>query len=462
MMAKWHDLPSELIYEALCYLDQPQILCVCFVSRFLLAIAEPLLYRNPDLTRRLSNGEGPAFFELRGFARQIISRPRFAPMVCNLKIVSPDEDLYDVRPPSVFNGHHDAADVDCLCKTDAEREDLGVVIAAMSEEGIPNALVVDGGWWGEVVALLHHLPQLLSLSISGSNAVRLLTYAATGKLVGGVPIGLRTISHLQLVYASATYWPDQSTLSSAVVIPFMHLSNLRTFSVHQFGGNLARGYGVWDKIIQRGTSSITDLRFVSSNVGSRLLNSILTLPRRLKKFEYVIRADAAIAPSFTPSELVPGLHLHSHSLTHLAFSADSAGEVFAAHGVMIGSLSEFTSLTYLRLPLLMLLGHPQEGVELEMATMDPIGSLLPPSLVRLELELRVWPFKEFMLVTGYPDSWLRSRRRFQSLEHFVVHRNVDIIYFDGDMSDIMPALAAFADMKEKFEAAKIIIKPHIE
>ena len=43
-----------------------------------------------------------------------------------------------------------------------------------------------------------------------------------------------------------------------------------------------------------------------------------------------------------------------------------------------------------------------------------------------------------------------------------MHRNVDIIYFDGDMSDIMPALAAFADMKEKFEAAKIIIKPHIE
>ena len=61
-MAKWHDLPSELIYEALSYLDRPQILRVCFVSRFLLAIL--LLYRNPDLTRGRSDGLEPAFFEL--------------------------------------------------------------------------------------------------------------------------------------------------------------------------------------------------------------------------------------------------------------------------------------------------------------------------------------------------------------------------------------------------------------
>ena len=90
-------------------------------------------------------------------------------MVYNLKIVSPDEESYEERPPSVFNGHRDAADVDCLCETDTEREDLKSVMAAMTEEGIPNALVVDGGWLGEVVALLHHLPQLLSLSISGSD-----------------------------------------------------------------------------------------------------------------------------------------------------------------------------------------------------------------------------------------------------------------------------------------------------
>ena len=92
-------------------------------------------------------------------------------MVCNLKVVSIEDELYEVRPPSVFNGHCDAADVDRLCaiQTYAEREDLKVVMAAMAEEGIPNALVVDGGWLGEVFALLHHLPQLLSLSISGSN-----------------------------------------------------------------------------------------------------------------------------------------------------------------------------------------------------------------------------------------------------------------------------------------------------
>ena len=475
-MAKWHDLPSELIYEALCYLNQPQILRVCFVSRFLLAIAEPLLYRNPDLTRGLSNGEGPAFFELRGFARQIISRPRFAPMVCNLKIVSIEDELYEVRPPSVFNGHCDAADVDRLCaiQTYAEREDLKVVMAAMAEEGIPNALVVDGSWLGEVVALLHHLPQLRSLSISGSNEVRLLTYAAMGKLVGGVPIGLRTISHLQLMYLTTTYRPDREAFGSDVVIPFMHLSNLRTFSVCQFGGNLVPdGLGGLDdeqpggfnsalppdsEIIRRGASSITDLHFVFSHVGSRLLNSLLTLPRRLKKFEYVISGLDIAAPPFTPSELVPGLHLHRHSLTHLTFSDDFFfGELFATNGVTIGSLSEFTSLTYLQIPLLMLLGHPQEGVELEMAIMDPIGPLLPPSLVHLELKLRDWPFKEFMLVTGYPDSWLRSRRRFQYLEHFVVHRNAG---FEGRTgSDIKPALAAFPDMKEKFEAAKIIVKP---
>ena len=250
-MAKLHDLPSELIYEALRYLDRPQILRLCFVSRNLLNIVEPLLYRNPDLTRGRSNGLEPAFFELRGFARQIISRPRLASVVRNLKIVAPDKEWDEVRPPSVFNGHRDAADVDWLraSQTDAEWEDLEVVIAAMAEKGIPNALIVDGGWWGEVVALLHHLPQLLSLSISGSNEVRLLTYAAMGKLVGGVPIGLRTISHLQLMYGATNilnYKRERSAFGSDVVIPFMHLSNLRTFSVYQFGGNLAPDYGSWD------------------------------------------------------------------------------------------------------------------------------------------------------------------------------------------------------------------------
>ena len=172
------------------------------------------------------------------------------------------------------------------------------------------------------------------------------------------------------------------------------------------------------EITRHGTLSIADLHIVFSHVVSRLLSSLLTLPRSLKKFEYIICGAHIVAPPFTPSELVPGLH--RHRLTDLTFSDDSAGELFALDGVMIRSLSEFTSLTHLRLPLVMLLGHPQKGAELEMATMDPIGPLLPPSLVRLELELRVWPFKEFMLATGYPDSWLRSRRRFQCLEYFVV------------------------------------------
>ena len=96
-----------------------------------------------------------------------------------------------------------------------------------------------------------------------------------------------------------------------------------------------------------------------------------------------------------------------------------------------------------------------------MATMDPIGPLLPPSLVHFELELRVWPFKEFMLVTGYPYLWLRSRQRFQSLEHFVVHRNVGVEGHTG--SDIeLAALSAFPDMKEIFEVAKIIVEPRFE
>ena len=466
-MAKRHDLPSELIHEVLCYLNRPQILRVCFVSRFFLAIAEPLLYRNPVLACPYYSE--PGFFKLRGFARQIISRPRFAPMVRKLNIASCELESDAARSPSpsLFNEHCDAADVDRLyaIQTDVEREDLKVAMAAMAEEGIPNALVIEGGWMGEVVALLHHLPQLLSLSISGLTSFRLLAYAAMGKLVGGVPIGLRTISYLHLTDRIDPY----------LVVPFMHLSNLTTFSIYPFGGILGPYDGPWllndvqpgnfdsalppdSEMIRRGTSSITDLCFVSSDVGLRFLNGLLTFPRKLKKFECVISGTAIVA---RPSELVPGLHLHRHSLTYLTFSGKFGG-LFASDGVVIGSLSEFTSLTYLRLPLLLLLGHPQEGVELEMATMDPIAPLLPPSLVRLELELRVWPFKEFMLVTGYPDSWLRSRRRFQSLEHFVVHRNVNIIYFDGDMSDIMPALAAFADMKEKFEAAKITVKPRVE
>jgi len=98
---------------------------------------------------------------------------------------------------------------------------------------------------------------------------------------------------------------------------------------------------------------------------------------------------------------------------------------------MIGSLTEFTALTHLHLPLMLLIGRPLINMNTEMPARspltDPIGPLLPSSLVSFKLDLMEHYILELcMIITGFPDSWLRSKRRLQNLESLCIARAIKI------------------------------------
>jgi hypothetical protein len=293
-----------------------------------------------------------------------------------------------------------------------------------------------------------------------------------GRLTGGVPIGLRSISRLELNYKtvySAIYAGERVGYSSDVVIPFMHLPNLMTLSVGGFGGNV----GDWSTgvqppgfhsalpsdagLIQPGCSSITDLHFTESFAGSRLVNSILKLPRALEKFEYELSQSDDPAPPFMTRDLIPGLHLHKDTLTHLTLSDTRAyGKSFATEGILIGSLSEFTALTHLRLPLMLLIGRPPETTEHQVVSKDPIEPLLPSSLVSFKLDLlEHFQLDLFVKTTGFPDTWLKSKQRLRKLKKFAVYRSSTVGVDDHKVF----SSPAFSNLIERFQAAGIKIQP---
>ena len=140
-----------------------------------------------------------------------------------------------------------------------------------------------------------------------------------GRVAGGVPAGLLSMMHLDLRYA--TFLDNEKIgFCSGAIAPSCISPILTTLSVDDFGGNIVwsvvntTGWNAFlnendaddandaaaaaeppefqsaapleAALIQPGCSSITNLSSTNSFAGSRLLNSILTLPRALEKFEY--------------------------------------------------------------------------------------------------------------------------------------------------------------------------------
>jgi len=517
-MAGLHDLRPELILDICLYLSGKDVWNLCFVSRYLLVIAERLLYHSPCLKNEFSDYDSlPLIFPvLRRFACQVIKHPEYARLVRHLTLELLGGECDTISGPDVLNGECEAAEVDRFLDMQSadERQDLEVVMAALAEKNIPNALIVKTEWMGEVVALLHYLPNLRSLTFDAST-IGPLAHAAMGRVAGGVPAGLLSLMHLDLRYATvhaALLGGERTGFCSDAIVPFMHLPNLTTLSVDDFGGNIIwRTINIagWNALmnendaddaddaddaqevdaavaaaaaaavaeppefqsavpleaalIQPGCSSITNLSFTSSFAGSRLLNSILTLPRALEKFEYQLGPSDVPAPPFMTVDLLPGLRLHKNTLTHLTLSdRDAAGRSFARAGIMIGSLTEFTALTHLHLPLMLLIGRPLINMNTEMPARspltDPIGPLLPSSLVSFKLDLMEHYILELcMTTTGFPDSWLRSKRRLQNLESFTVYRTGYKNLMRDDHDLLVGPL--YPNLKERFEAARIKIEP---
>ncbi|KAF8323755.1 hypothetical protein DL93DRAFT_2092445 [Clavulina sp. PMI_390] len=234
---------------------------------------------------------------------------------------------------------------------------------------IPNGLVVQGGYYGLALVLLHHLPNLERLRLKATNDLETVALSAFDFIDGGVPIGLASIRELELEYDGSA----ARGFRTEAVVPFFALPNLRSLTVHNFRG-IDRGTGFMDDhpsvhvgpaselveqfsddyqsdsseepdlphlfnaegekyflpehtpygaILPPKCSFITHLTFTSSAASSELLSRILALPIRLESFKY----DCAFGANgsemeglFIPGAIAEGLLTQAGTLRTLVIT----------------------------------------------------------------------------------------------------------------------------------------------
>lgn len=216
-MAKWQDLPPELVLHILQKLNNTRDHNnASFVSRQFHALVEPQLYSDISILPNLRDDDeddddgGEARTRgFRHFVRTIVRRPSLGSHVKRLKLASWEHNYYEF-PDDLHRCHLKFPDEDrdealAYAKYDGTREDLTIIAAAAVARGLPNGMILAAGSRGLAIVLLHYLPNLKHLSVVSRNEIETVGLSCLGSFEGGVPAGLLSISTLNMVYDNSVY-----------------------------------------------------------------------------------------------------------------------------------------------------------------------------------------------------------------------------------------------------------------
>lgn len=220
-MAKWQDLPTELILLILQNLDSTRDPnSVSLVSRQSRALIEPQLYSDVTIVPNIPHFREDDTIEddfsgeqrtrsFRRFVRTIVGRPSLGSHVKKLELASWERRVnydYDYTDDVVRchlkipDEDHEEALHAAGARFDAMRDDLRTIAIAAVEKGLPNGLVLAAGTRGLAIVLLHYVPDLRELSITSRDEIETVALTCLGYFDGGVPAGLLSISTLNMVY----------------------------------------------------------------------------------------------------------------------------------------------------------------------------------------------------------------------------------------------------------------------
>lgn len=232
-MASWNDLPTELVILILERLtltrDIVNALPVCHLFRTLL---EPNLYKAVDISKSDDDDVSPSVMLL---LRTVVARPDLGLLVRSLSFGSLgesegeyEEGISEVYACSVK--HNDGSTEPLWRSLGGEPDDLGSLLSALAQKGLPNGVILSGSR-GQIIFLLHYTPNLASLSFTCATGVATIALAALGCFVGGVPIGLQSITRIVLNYDDT-----EMGFSTEDVVPFLSLPALSELYVWSFAG----------------------------------------------------------------------------------------------------------------------------------------------------------------------------------------------------------------------------------
>lgn len=215
-MAKWQDLPTELILYILQNLNNTRDHnSASWVSRQFHALVEPQLYSyiwilpNNDLVYEAdddSNGVEDRTRAFRHFVRTIVARPSLGAHVKTLGLASwePMKTHYDysedIRLCHLNLSEEESREALEDAPSDGAREDLTLIATAAVAKGLPNGMVLSAGSRGLAILLLHYVPNLKDLLIMSLNEIETVALTCFGFFDGGVPAGLLSINSIDMVY----------------------------------------------------------------------------------------------------------------------------------------------------------------------------------------------------------------------------------------------------------------------
>lgn len=238
------DLPTEIWVEILSPLWPCKLINPCLVSRRLCSVAQPMLYRNPDL---MADGSYPSCLHL--FLRTLLTpgREYLASHVRELSLCWDGGDLRSDDPEGP-----------CFS-------------AALARGGLPDGVLTGAV---QVMLLLQLLPRLLMLDVippsDGNRSREFLDNRNALRPTGTLPIGLQSLRH----FTSRFYGPSRTALLALLSLPNIHTIEVplcfwRSFSLEQL------------LMATTMSSSVKDLTFDCGRISDASLTTLLGVPTAL-------------------------------------------------------------------------------------------------------------------------------------------------------------------------------------
>lgn len=426
-MAAWQDLASELIMEIMEYLDDFN--SISLTSRHLHIIAERFMYRSVDLRGVPQSAEhhhDVLSLRMRRFLRTLVQRPELGTRVRYLTVgdgVWCDRDYEFYTPHGDVNENKPEQFAD-WAGWDREYVDLISKIAPIVDMSLGCILDFDVSSAALLLLSLHYLPRLHLLELPrDARLMQTLGHVMCGLIPGGVPSGLKSLQVLDAYdseVVDAVQHPEDQ-IACQYVEPILSIPNLEYCCL----SNIVEPKP--DIYVPRAASSVQHLELRHCNIESTSLQALILAPKELKSFTYVVSRDTVPIPQRSEldcSLLSMTLRFHAASLTTLIIRDTANTHNLDASG-LIGSLREFPVLQHVKLCAELLLAPPLRApsrTSSPYATYNPLGDLLPPSLVTLELWLsHRFDIPKFIRSTGCPQAWREAKTRLPACEEFTLH-----------------------------------------
>ena len=324
-------LPPELKLSIVDHLDPFSTFNFGLTSQYHLELCRPVLGRHAH-----SFAEAPVVdaFDVWRVLRDVLQDDSKAQYVTELSLPAnwemqppttpvEDADLLREAAISLLDIYPQLGDLDDL-------DEGGSQILGLRHHDEPTLMerIVEGVATGSppsiIVVLIHHLPNLKTLRMSGSTDRDDIEHGILDEFLLKVSPDLgnaEKASYLpfrRLRTVALSYWNFESYMTVNYVFPFLHIPSLRTLAGHALSGWFWASNQTNNTVHLRPRSNIEEFFFVDCQFNASAVEYMLSCTQALKRFTYSAGGYNVSPPHYNVDKVVKSLSEHTwHSLEQL-------------------------------------------------------------------------------------------------------------------------------------------------